>query len=393
MRDRRVPEQLLDPVEDAATRSPACRPSRPRARPSRETRTTSLSGLSKPMSARDTSFRTIEVETLARQLRPRALEAVGAGLGGEADEHLTRSARGADRREDVVRRLELERPGALAARASRRAARTAGSRRPRRPSARRRRAAPARRPRARARRSSRPRPPRPSGRPDARVRDDRDDLGATSRGLVGERRAHAPRAPVAEEAHRVERLARAAGRDEDAAAGEAAARSAAAPRRSRRRSPTGSAMRPIPHSPSASGPSSGPTSTAPRAASVATFARVAGCSHMRTFIAGATTSGPGRGERALRHDVVGEAVRELREGVRRARRDAHERRDARRVEVRVAAVERRRVAQHRAPAERRERLRPRRTARPRASSRPARRGPPSGAGGRAHTPGMRRRRP
>ncbi len=38
-------------------------------------------------------------------------------------------------------------------------------------------------------------------------------------------------------------------------------------------------------------PSSGPTTRTPRAASVAMFATVAGCSHMRTFIAGATSTG------------------------------------------------------------------------------------------------------
>ena len=312
-------------------------------RPSRETSTTSLSGLSKPMSARDTSFSTMRSRPLRSSLprarsrpsgrsRPRSRRAPGpAGA-------LRRSRRGC-RSSPRARATTCPR-----ARASRRAARRpvvgdggghqhdVGASAPRAsdlalelggrldlddPATR---------------------------RPDARVRDDRDDLGATSRSLVGERRAHAPRAAVAEEAHRVERLARAAGGDEHAPPGEAC-RAGAAAIAIASAIAAGSAMRPMPHSPSASAPSSGPTSTAPRAASVATFARVAGCSHMRTFIAGATTSGPGRGQRALRHDVVGEAVRELRERVRRARRDAHERRDARRVEVRVRC---RRAPAHRA---------------------------------------------
>ena len=55
---------------------------------------------------------------------------------------------------------------------------------------------------------------------------------------------------------------------------------------------SGSAMRPTPHSPSAVSPSSGPTSSTPRPVSVSTFARVAGCDHIRGFIAGATRTGP-----------------------------------------------------------------------------------------------------
>lgn len=53
----------------------------------------------------------------------------------------------------------------------------------------------------------------------------------------------------------------------------------------------GSASRPGPDSPSASGPSSGPTTFTPRVRKVAILAWVAGCSHMRWFIAGATVSG------------------------------------------------------------------------------------------------------
>ena len=49
----------------------------------------------------------------------------------------------------------------------------------------------------------------------------------------------------------------------------------------------GSAMRPGPYSPQAISPSFGPTMSAPSAVTVARLRRVAGCSHMRTFIAGA----------------------------------------------------------------------------------------------------------
>ena len=50
-------------------------------------------------------------------------------------------------------------------------------------------------------------------------------------------------------------------------------------------------MRPAPSQPQASAPASGPTKATPRARSVARFACVAGCSHMFTFIAGATSTG------------------------------------------------------------------------------------------------------
>ena len=53
----------------------------------------------------------------------------------------------------------------------------------------------------------------------------------------------------------------------------------------------GSARRPAPSQPHASEPDAGPTMRTPRSASVRTFACVATCSHMLTFIAGATTSG------------------------------------------------------------------------------------------------------
>ena len=62
--------------------------------------------------------------------------------------------------------------------------------------------------------------------------------------------------------------------------------------RSERRSPPARLMRPRPTSPSASSPASGPISSTPRARRVAAFACVASCSHMRVFIAGATSTGP-----------------------------------------------------------------------------------------------------
>ena len=52
-----------------------------------------------------------------------------------------------------------------------------------------------------------------------------------------------------------------------------------------------SAMRPGPLSPSASGPSLGPTKATPSASSRARLRSVAGCRHIRVFIAGATSTG------------------------------------------------------------------------------------------------------
>ena len=54
---------------------------------------------------------------------------------------------------------------------------------------------------------------------------------------------------------------------------------------------SGSAMRPGPYSPQAISPSSGPTVSTPSAASVARLRRVAGCDHIRGFIAGAMSTG------------------------------------------------------------------------------------------------------
>ena len=252
-----------------------------------------MSGLSKPMSARDTSFSTTRSRPLRASLAARALDAVAPGLGREADEHLTRA--GARRRWPRGCRSS---PRARATRCPRvpasppsvadrpvvgdgrghqhdvggrrlreRLALELGGRldvdRPRRgPDA------PARSRRARRRRhhAARPRPraPRPCG-PSCGCR-------GSAPGSSGSR---VP--PDGDEDAPARRACRAA------AAASAIASAIAA----------GSAMRPIPHSPSASAPSTGPTSTTPRSASVATLARVAGCSHMRTFIAGATTSGPG----------------------------------------------------------------------------------------------------
>ena len=174
----------------------------------------------------------------------------------------------------------------------------------------------------------------PGGACDGEVRGEQDDLRPAPPRLLGERDAHPARRAVAEEAHRVERLARAAGGDEHAPARER--RPGASSCSTRAAISSGSAMRPTPHSPSAVSPSSGPTSSTPRASSVSAFARVAGCAHMRGFIAGATSTGPRCASAASVEQVVGEAVRELRERVRRARRD-DEQVGARQMRVEVVA--------------------------------------------------------
>ena len=53
---------------------------------------------------------------------------------------------------------------------------------------------------------------------------------------------------------------------------------------------SGSLIRPGPNSPQAIDPSSGPQNSTPSVRSVATLRWVAGCSHMRTFMAGATST-------------------------------------------------------------------------------------------------------
>ena len=95
-------------------------------------------------------------------------------------------------------------------------------------------------------------------------------------------------------------------------------------------------MRPTPHSPSAVSPSSGPTSSTPRAASVSAFSRVAGCAHIRGFIAGATRIGPRCASAASVSRLSDEAVRELRQRVRGAGSD-DEQVGARQMQIQVLA--------------------------------------------------------
>ena len=251
-------------------------------------------------------------------MRPLALEALLAVLGAEGDEHLARPLALAEGACDVGRRLELERPrsslfgrlaaselggpvvgdgggeqgdvevGGASAASSIASAVGVGDRLD------------------------------AGRRRDGEVRGEQDDLGPAPPRLLGERDAHPARGAVADEADGVDRLARAARGDEHAPPGE---RGGASSCSARAAISSGSAMRPTPHSPSAVSPSSGPTSSTPRATQrldvrarrrVRPHARV----HRRRDEHRAAM-----GERRLGQQVVGEPVGELRERVRRAGRD------------------------------------------------------------------------
>src|SRR5690606_11506496 len=107
-------------------------------------------------------------------------------------------------------------------------------------------------------------------------------LGAARAGGRGHREAHLAAAAVAQEADRIDVLVGRPGAHQHPPAGQRGAHMAS----SAATIAAGSARRPGPDSPSASGPSSGPMTLAPRSRSRATLAWVAGCSHMRWFIAG-----------------------------------------------------------------------------------------------------------
>ena len=213
--------------------------------------------------------------------------------------------------------------------------------------------------------------------------------GAERRRLARQREAHPARGAVADEAHGVDRLARAAGGDEHPQADEVGrGRERRRPRRAPRSPPAARRARAGARRPAspldASRPLPGSSTTAPRPRSVATFACVAGCSHMWLFIAGATSSGQRRGERGARQQVVGEAGGELGDGVRRGRRDDEDVRVADELEVAERVVVGR--ADRRGRRRARGRARTRREDR-RAGQRGERRGPDEALrGGRLDDP-------
>src|SRR5579884_133459 len=218
-----------------------------------------------------------EVGVLLVEQPPLPLEPCLPVLGAEHDEHLARALALAERPRDVAGRLELERP-------------TVGALRPLR-GERERRAVVGDgggeegdvRVLERERSGEHRLGGRGRDRLDARRRGDgevgreQDDLGAAAPGLLGERDAHPARGAVAEEADRVDGLARAARGDEDAHAGEGR-------RREQLLGARGDLGR-LGHPPDA------PLALG-RLALVRPDERVAGCDHMRGFIAGARSTGP-----------------------------------------------------------------------------------------------------
>ena len=167
----------------------------------------------------------------------------------------------------------------------------------------------------------------------ARVRHDGQHARTSPCSLVGERGAHPAGAAIAEEAHRIERLARAAGGHEDLAAVERAR----AQQPSDRSCDRGRLAHPT-HAGLALGERAvlGADEHEPalvQGRHVRAGRRVVPHPHVHR---GRDDDRTRRREHALRHDVVGEAVRELGQRVRGARCDAHERRNPGGVEVRIA---------------------------------------------------------
>ncbi len=178
---------------------------------------------------------------------------------------------------------------------------------------------PPRRARPRSRRRS-PRTPPGVGSDD--VGGDQGDLGpAPGRGL-GQREPHAAAGAVADEAHRVDRLAGAAGGDQDAQAvpGPVRARQRGLDlRQQARRGPAGA--RPRTRRATRARPRRARSPATPRSRRVARFAWVAASAYMRSFIAGATSARGRAGEEGGGQHRVADAGGELGERVRRRRRD------------------------------------------------------------------------
>ncbi len=110
-------------------------------------------------------------------------------------------------------------------------------------------------------------------------------------GRFGQRITHLAAGTVGNEAHRIERLLRGTGGDENSLAFQIA-RCAKLKPATTAAILSGSASRPGPVVPQASKPSSGSTMMCPRLRSVVRFSCVAGWVHMLLFIAGASTTRP-----------------------------------------------------------------------------------------------------
>ena len=133
-------------------------------------------------------------------------------------------------------------------------------------------------------------------------------LAPRSRAAVGERVAHLAARAVRDEADRVDRLPRRAGRHEQAQPREVAVRARGqAPGLlddRRRARPCGRG----PRAPRPERPLSGPTIADAAGGERSTFARTAGCAHIADSMAGASRTGPAVREEVRRQEVVGEAA-------------------------------------------------------------------------------------
>ena len=310
-RSQRSPRATLDGVEDRLGDAAACSRAGRALAGGGEDRDLVGVDVEADVRARDV-VDDDRVEALAGELRAAALDAPLAVLGGEADQRLPSRRRAARPASTSAvgssSSCRRSRPGLLDL--ARAPARPGGSRRPPRPSAARRRPGT---PRSQACCSS-------AAVPTSRQRDPGGAVSATlaaisvtsaprARAACGEREAHAPRGAVAEEAHAVDRLARAAGGDEHAQPAPGSPRAARARRslRSSRERRLAGGEQLAPARPGARRPARpwrpaarrrARRSCTPRSRSVRRFACVAGCSYMRLFIAGATTSGQRRPARS-----------------------------------------------------------------------------------------------
>ena len=325
---RRVSEQTLDAVEDARRDRPLSAFGSGSS-PSRETSDDLVVGgcRSRCRHGRRRSARRGRGPCARACSRARSTPSAPVSAAKPTSTWPGRRAR-ADRGEDVGRRLELERPGRrsrprLPSRLGR-----AGSRRRPPPSARRRPRRPVRAPRARAR-------PvvstsiDPGRRPAHGALRERASITSAprARGLVGEGGAH----PAGASGCRGSARGRAARACRPAVT--STRRPASGPR-GRSSAPIGGGdlgglapCGPSPTRPRRARPRSGPTMHgAARAQRSPRWPASPGAPTCARSSPGATTSGPRAASGALRQHVVGEAVRELRQRVRGARRDAHDRR-------------------------------------------------------------------